>query len=88
MNSRNFLWINLIQRFFKIKQNFNEINLDNIDGSFPVDPNMGDNHLNGDVFFGKVKWWNELFNTTTPIDFYTKTFPNWTPEEYFYIKEK
>ena len=27
MNSRNFLWINLIQRFFKIKQNFNEINL-------------------------------------------------------------
>jgi hypothetical protein len=49
---------------------------------------MGDNHLNGDVFFGQVKWWNELFNTMTPIDFYTETFPNWTPEEYFYIKAK
>ena len=71
-----------------IDENFNDINLNNIDGSFPVDPNMGNNHLNGDVFFGKVRWWNELFNTMTPIDFYTKTFPNWTPEEYFYIKSK
>jgi len=71
-----------------IDGNLNEINLNNIDGSFPVDPNMGDNHLNGDVFFGQVKWWNELFNTMTPIDFYTETFPNWTPEEYFYIKAK
>jgi hypothetical protein len=71
-----------------IDENFNDINLNHIDGSFPVDPNMGDNHLNGDVFFGKVRWWNELFNTMTPIDFYTKTFPNWTPEEYFYIKSK
>jgi hypothetical protein len=24
----------------------------------------------------------------TPIDFYNRTFPNWTPEEYFYIKAK
>jgi hypothetical protein len=71
-----------------IDENFNEINLNGIDGSFPVDPNMGENHLNGDVFFGQVKWWNELFNTMSPIDFYTETFPNWTPEEYFYIKAK
>jgi len=73
---------------YLIDENFNEIILNNINGSFPVDPNMGDNHFNGDVFFGEVKWWNELFNTMTPNDFYTKTFPNWTPEEYFYIKAK
>jgi hypothetical protein len=71
-----------------IGENFNEIFSNGIVGSFPVDPNMGDNHLNGDVFFGEAKWWNELFNTMSPIDFYTKTFPNWTPEEYFYIKSK
>ena len=71
-----------------IDGNFSDINLNDIDGSFPVDPNMGDNHLNGDVFFGKTVWWNELFNTMTPVDFYVKTFPNWTPEEYFYIKSK
>lgn len=73
---------------YLIDKNFYDISLNNIDGSFPVDPNMGDNHLNGDVFFGNVKWWYELFDTMTPNDFYIETFPNWTPEEYFYIKAK
>jgi hypothetical protein len=71
-----------------IDSNFNELCSNNLDGSFPVDPNMGNNHLNGDIFFGDVKWWNDLFNVMTPVDFYNRTFPNWTPEEYFYIKTK
>jgi hypothetical protein len=45
---------------------------------------MGNSHLSGDVFFGKVKWWEKLFGTMSPEDFYMSTFPNWTPEEYFY----
>jgi hypothetical protein len=58
----------------------------NLDGDFPVDANMGNSHLNGDVFFGKVSWWNELFKTMNPKEFYEMSFPNWTPEEYFYLK--
>jgi hypothetical protein len=58
----------------------------NLDGYFAVDPNMGENHFNGDVFWGNVKWWSDMFNTMSPWEFYNLTFPNWTPEEYFYIK--
>ena len=71
-----------------VDSNFNELSVDDLDGNFPVDPNMGNSHLNGDIFFGNVNWWYDLFTPMTPIDFYNRTFPNWTPEEYFYIKAK
>jgi hypothetical protein len=58
--------------------------MNSLDGEFSVDPEMGDSHLSGDVFFGKVEWWKKLFDTMSPEDFYKSTFPNWTPEEYFY----
>ncbi len=69
-----------------VKKYMNEMIEQNLDGDFPVDANMGDSHLNGDVFFGKVSWWNELFKTMNPKEFYEMSFPNWTPEEYFYLK--
>jgi hypothetical protein len=69
-----------------INQYFQYMNDKDLDGDFAVDGHMGDNHLNGDVFFGKVNWWNDIFKTMTPKDFYDVTFPNWTPEEYFYLK--
>ena len=71
---------------YLIDENFNEINLNNIDGSFPVDPNMGDNHISDFVFFGKTKWWNYLFQSTSVEEFYNLTFPNWSVEEYYYKK--
>jgi hypothetical protein len=65
-----------------------DLELYNLDGDFPVDKGMGDNHLNGDVFFGKVDWWDDLFSTMYPEDFYKVSFPNWTPEEYYFLKAK
>lgn len=66
----------------------NETHLSNLDGIIAVDPSMGENHLTDYVFFGKTKWWNELFQTTTVEEFYNITFPNWSVEEYFYKKCK
>ncbi len=67
-----------------IGKNLNELEINSLDGEFSVDPEMGNSHLSGDVFFGKVEWWEKLFDTMSPEDFYKSTFPNWTPEEYFY----
>jgi hypothetical protein len=66
----------------------NELSSSNLDGLISVDPNMGNNHMNDYVFFGSTKWWNELFTSTSPEEFYTMTFPNWTIEEYYYTKCK
>jgi len=66
----------------------NETHSSNLDGIIAVDPSMGENHLTDYVFFGKTKWWNELFQTTTVEEFYNLTFPNWSVEEYFYKKCK
>jgi hypothetical protein len=66
----------------------NETYSSNLDGIIAVDPSMGENHLTDYVFFGKTKWWNELFQTTTVEEFYNLTFPNWAVEEYFYKKCK
>jgi hypothetical protein len=66
----------------------NETYSSNLDGIIAVDPSMGENHLSDYVFFGKTKWWNELFQTTTVEEFYNLTFPNWAVEEYFYKKCK
>ena len=44
--------------------------------------------MNDYAFFGSVKWWNELFSSTSAEEFYTMTFPNWTIEEYYYLKCK
>jgi len=71
-----------------VEKNINYIVDNDYDANFAVDPEMGDNHINGDVFFGKVKWFSDMVNTMTVNDFYESTFPNWTPEEYFYIKLK
>lgn len=71
-----------------VEKNINYIVENNYDATFAVDPEMGDNHINGDVFFGKVKWFSDMTNTMSVNDFYESTFPNWTPEEYFYIKLK
>ena len=66
----------------------NELYSSELDGIISVDPNMGNNHMNDYVFFGSVKWWNELFSSTSAEEFYTMTFPNWTIEEYYYLKCK
>jgi hypothetical protein len=71
-----------------VEKNINDTVEYNYDANFAVDPEMGDNHINGDVFFGKVKWFSDMTNTMSINDFYGSTFPNWTPEEYFYIKLK
>ena len=67
-----------------VGQNLDDLQINSLDGEFSVDPEMGDSHLSGDVFFGRVEWWEKLFGTMSPEDFYESTFPNWTPEEYFY----
>jgi hypothetical protein len=73
----------------KLSKNYiNESYVSNLDGIIAVDPNMGENHLSDYVFFGKTKWWNELFQTTSVEEFYNITFPNWSVEEYFYKKCK
>jgi hypothetical protein len=73
----------------KLSKNYiNESYVSNLDGIIAVDPNMGENHLSDYVFFGKIKWWNELFQTTSVEEFYNITFPNWSVEEYFYKKCK
>lgn len=74
------------EELFLVHEYFGEMFIKNLDGYFAVDPNMGENHFNGDVFWGNVKWWSDMFNTMSPWEFYNLTFPNWTPEEYFYIK--
>ena len=66
----------------------NELYSSELDGIISVDPNMGNNHMNDYAFFGSVKWWNELFSSTSAEEFYTMTFPNWTIEEYYYLKCK
>jgi hypothetical protein len=66
----------------------NELYSSEVDGIISVDPNMGNNHMNDYAFFGSVKWWNELFSSTSAEEFYTMTFPNWTIEEYYYLKCK
>lgn len=71
-----------------VEKNLKELVEFNYDVNFAVDPEMGENHINGDVFFGKVKWLSDVTNDMTVNDFYESTFPNWTPEEYFYIKLK
>ena len=71
-----------------VEKNIKELVECNYDANFAVDPEMGDNHINGDVFFGKVKWFSDITNSMNLLDFYESTFPNWTPEEYFYIKLK
>lgn len=71
-----------------VEENIKELIDFDYDANFAVDPEMGDNHINGDVFFGKVKWWSDITNTMSIDDFYQSTLPNWTPEEYFYIKLK
>ncbi len=65
---------------------FNEMYSLNLDGIISVDPNMGDNHISDFVFFGKTKWWNDLFQSTSVEEFYNLTFPNWSVEEYYYKK--
>jgi hypothetical protein len=73
----------------KLSKNYlNETQASNLDGIFSVDPNMGENHLSDYVFFGKTKWWKELFQTASSEEFYNLTFPNWSVEEYFYKKCK
>lgn len=67
-----------------IDENLKNLEVYQMDGEFSVDPEMGNCHLSGDVFFGRVEWWRNLFDTMSPQDFYESTFPNWTPEEYFY----
>lgn len=74
------------EEFPLVHKYFEEMHSKNLDGYFSVDPNMGENHFNGDVFFGNVVWWCDMFNTITPYEFYQMTYPNWTPEEYFYMK--
>ena len=71
-----------------VEKNLKELVEFNYDVNFAVDPAMGENHINGDVFFGKVKWLSDITNEMTVKDFYESTFPNWTPEEYFYMKLK
>ena len=68
------------------KQYFDEMYNKNLDGMFAVEPEMGENHLSDFVFFGKTKWWNELFNSMSIDEFYNLTFPNWSVEEYYYKK--
>ena len=70
------------------KQYFKEVNELELDGLVAVDPNMGENHLSDYVFFGKTKWWSELFQSMSVHEFYKITFPNWGVEEYFYKKCK
>jgi len=73
---------NLVHKYFE------ELYLSELDSLISVDPNMGNNHMNDYVFFGSTKWWNELFSSTSPEEFYTMTFPNWTIEEYYFTKCK
>ena len=70
------------------KTYINEVIDNKLDGLISVDPNMGENHFSDFVFFGKTKWWNEMFKTTNVEEFYKMTFPNWVVEQYFYKKCK
>jgi hypothetical protein len=79
----------LNDKTFNLFDNYlNELYSSELDGIISVDPNMGNNHMNDYAFFGSVKWWNELFSSTSAEEFYTMTYPNWTIEEYYYLKCK
>lgn len=70
----------------KVTEYFNETYNSDLDGIICVDTEMGEKHFSDFVFFGKTKWWSEMFNTTSVEEFYNLTYPNWSVEDYIYKK--
>ncbi len=69
-----------------VKTYFGEMNQRDLDGIVAFEPDQGPHHMSDFVFFGKSKWWSELFNDMTAEDFYFTSFPNFTVEEYYHKK--
>ena len=65
---------------------FSELNDSDLDGIVAFEPDQGHHHMSDFVFFGKSKWWSELFGDMTAEDFYFTTYPNFTVEEYYHRK--
>ncbi len=65
---------------------FTDLIRNDLDGIVAFEPDQGPHHMSDFVFFGKSKWWSELFDDMTVENFYYLSFPNWTIEEYYHRK--
>ncbi len=79
--------LNLGEREIQLVYNyFSELDEQDLDGIVAFEPDQGPHHMSDFIFFGKSKWWSELFSNMTAVDFYTVSFPNFTVEEYYHRK--